>query len=274
VLAPVPEHDPASVCGPAKAEGIVPGFGAIRSRLTTSTPGLFSAGDELLIDAGALNLMRVGEHYVVRRRYPTTLVDGRVPVVGEHSSGLLQVVDIHGSAATAVVVYACDEMMTGDYLAPFHPQEAGAREPGGAPAFDRAARVLFGAAGQMFGTTHRLLVIGAGTRQGIRAGQRLTIFRRPRWGNAPPTILGEAVVVAVRGESATVRVERAVDVIFLGADGDWVAPQRPTVDHSRRSAAGHDSPIIGGPHDARDRARDRAGDRSVGAGQPGPYLVR
>jgi hypothetical protein len=40
-------------------------------------------------------------------------------------------------------------------------------------------------------------------------------------------MLGDAVVVAVRRASATIRVERATDVLFLGHDGDWVAPQAP-----------------------------------------------
>ena len=80
--------------------------------------------------------------------------------------------------------------------------------------------------GQMLGSTNRLLVIALGARDGIETGQRLTIFRRSAALPAP-TILGDAVVVAVRRESATIRVERTIDVIFLGHDGDWVAPQRP-----------------------------------------------
>ena len=86
--------------------------------------------------------------------------------------------------------------------------------------------LLFADAGQMLGSKHRLLVISHGSRDGLKTGQRLTIFRRS-FGGSSPLILGDAVVVAVRRESATIRVENSVDVIFLGDSGDWVAPQRP-----------------------------------------------
>ena len=227
VLAPVPEHDPASVCGPAKAEDRVPTFGVVKSVRTGARQAMFAERDELLIDTGLLNLLKVGENFVVRRRFPTMLADGRNRVtLGEHSAGLLQIVEADGPMATAVVIYACDEMIVGDYLAPFRPDPIRPVDPAGAPAFDKAVRLLFADAGQMLGSTNRLLVIAQGARDGIQTGQRLTIFRRSI-AIPTPIILGDAVVVAVRRESATVRVERAIDVIFLGHDGDWVAPQRP-----------------------------------------------
>jgi hypothetical protein len=227
VLAAVPAHDPASVCGPAKAEDRVPTFGVVKSIRTGARQAMFKERDELLIDPGIVNVLNVGDNFIVRRRFPTALIEGRNGVtMGEHSAGLLQIVDADGPMATAVVVYACDEMMIGDYLAPFRPEPIRPAQAVGAPLFDKATRLLFADAGQMLGSTNRLLVIAQGARDGIETGQRLTIFRRSAAMPAP-TILGDAVVVAVRRESATVRVERAIDVIFLGLDGDWVAPQRP-----------------------------------------------
>jgi hypothetical protein len=38
--------------------------------------------------------------------------------------------------------------------------------------------------------------------------------------------VGEGVVVSVRVDSATVRVDHATDAIFFGERGDWAAPQR------------------------------------------------
>jgi hypothetical protein len=225
VLAPVAAHDPASVCGPAKAEDRVPTFGVVKSIRTGARQAMFKERDELLIDPGLVNLLRVGDNFIVRRRFSTLLGDSRHPVTGEHSAGLLQIVDVDGPMATAVVVYACDEMMIGDFLAPFRPEPIRPAEAVGAPVFDKATRLLFADAGQMLGSTNRLLVIAQGARDGIETGQRLTIFRRSS-ATPAPVILGDAVVVAVRRESATIRVERTVDVIFLGHDGDWVAPQR------------------------------------------------
>ncbi|MNC94958.1 hypothetical protein D3C83_119550 [compost metagenome] len=55
----------------------------------------------------------------------------------------------------------------------------------------------------------------------------MTLFRRSRFGDHRPLVVGEAVVVAVRGASATILVERATDVIVFGEKGDLAAPQRP-----------------------------------------------
>jgi hypothetical protein len=227
VLAAVPEHDPASVCGPAKAEDEIPAIGVIRSVRTGRPQGMFATRDELTIEPGVVSPLNVGDNFVVRRRYPTPLTDNRNRVtMGEHTAGLLQIVEADGPMATAVVIYACDEMTIGDYLAPFRPEAIRPTHPEGAPAFDGPARLLFGAAGQMLGSTNRLLVIDHGARDGVRIGQRLTIFRRSA-AVPTPMMLGDAVVVAVRRTSATIRVERATDVLFLGHDGDWVAPQPP-----------------------------------------------
>ena len=92
------------------------------------------------------------------------------------------------------------------------------------PTFDRAARILFADAGQLVGAPRRLMVIDRGRNRGIHAGQRLTLFRTPRFGNKTPAIVGDAVVVAVRAESATIRVEHANDAILFG---DFAAPNVP-----------------------------------------------
>ena len=227
VLTPVPVHDQASVCGPAKAEGDAPTLGTIRSRRDDETKVLFAEGDELLIDGGTLNGLGVGQNFVVRRRYPTALRLGRnLFVMGEHSAGLLQIVAVEDQVSTAVIVYACDEMMRGDYLAPFEPRPLQAPDPFGKPAFDMAAKILFADAGQPLGVTGRMMVIDRGARQEVRPGQRFTLFRRSRFGDQRPLVVGEAVVVAVRADSSTIRVEHSTDAIFFGERGDWAAPHR------------------------------------------------
>jgi hypothetical protein len=228
VLQPVPEHDPSAVCGPAKAEGIVQSPGTVRSRRDEVAQRLFGGDEELLIDGGAVTGMRVGQNFIVRRRYPTALLDRKGKVVmGEHSSGLVQIVAVENEVATAIVVYACDEMMSGDYLVRFDAEPPIPPDPIGAPEFDTAARILFADAGQSLGATNRMLVIDRGARDGVRPGQRFTLFRRSRFGHTKPVVVGQAVVVTARRESATIRVEQATDVVFFGADGDWAAPQGP-----------------------------------------------
>jgi hypothetical protein len=65
------------------------------------------------------------------------------------------------------------------------------------------------------------MVIDRGLSSDLRVGQSLTVFRNR--GKRSPFVLGEAVIVAIRKDSATIRIERATDDISFG---DWAAPQR------------------------------------------------
>ena len=217
---PVPEHDRDSVCGPAKADNSSPSFGAIRSRRYGEDKGLYAQDDQLIIDGGTLKGLAVGQNLAARRRFRAG--DAPNAPVGEHTAGVLQIVAAGERASIAVVIYTCDEMMRGDELAAFAAEPVRAAEPVGTPAFDHAARILFADAGQLIGAPRRLMVIDRGRDGGVHAGQRLTLFRRSRLGGGTPTSVGDAVVVAVRADSATIRVERATDAI---AFGDFAAPQ-------------------------------------------------
>jgi hypothetical protein len=216
----VPEHDPASVCGPALLTETPESFGTVRARRYAANE-LYAKDDELVIDGGTLGGIEVGRNFVVRRSYAVEL-DSRA-ATAEHTAGLVQIVAADEQTAIAVVMYACDEIMPGDRLASFHPEPLRAPSRGGSPDYRHAARVLFPDLGQLLGAPKRLMVIDHGAAFGIRAGQRMTLFRRREWDRGAPFTIGEAVVVAVRFDSATIRVERVTDAI---AAGDWAAPQR------------------------------------------------
>jgi hypothetical protein len=218
---PVAEHDRDSICGPAKADAAAESLGTIRSRRHEAPNGLFAKDDEVVIDGGTQSGLAVGQNVVVRRTYRVS--GDPHGAVGEHTAGLLQIVGAGERASIGVVVYACDELMRGDRLAPFNPEPIQTPEPARAPVFDSAARILFADAGQLVGAPRRLMVIDRGRDGGIRAGQRMTLFRRAHFGSGSPVIVGDAVVVAVRADSATIRVERATDAI---ASGDWAATQK------------------------------------------------
>jgi hypothetical protein len=220
VTQPVPEHDRDSVCGPSKPAATTESFGTIRSRRTASNR-LYAAGDELFINGGKASGLDVGQNVVARRAYRTSAdANG---AAGEHTAGLVQIVSAEEDTAVATVIYACDELLPGDWLAPFRPEPLRTPEPPGVPAYDRAARILLTDAGQPIGAPRRLMVIDRGSDNAFRVGQRLTLFR-PRPGGRGPAIVGDAVIVAVKLDSATIRVQRAIDVIGLG---DFAAPQRP-----------------------------------------------
>jgi hypothetical protein len=221
VVIPVPAHDRDSICGPAKPDAAAESLGTIRSRRRLAGTELYVRDDELVIDGGTADHLAVGQNVVARRTF-------RVPgdprgAVGEHTAGLLQIVSATEHTAVGVVIYACDELMLGDWLAPFSPEPMRAAEPAGTPAYDDAARILFGDSGQIVGAPGRLMVIDRGRNHSVQPGQHLTLFRRGAAGARRLTIVGDAVVVAVRLESATIRIHRATDVIEFG---DWAAPQR------------------------------------------------
>jgi carboxypeptidase family protein len=214
----VPQHDRDSICGPAMPDAAREPLGTIRSRRRAAGAALYVRNDEVVIDGGTAEHLTVGQNLVARRAF-------RVPgdsqgATGEHTAGVVQIVSASEHTSVGVVIYACDELMQGDWLAPFAPEPIRAAEPAGTPAYDDAAKILYGDAGQIVGAPGRLMVIDRGRNHGIQPGQRMTLFRRS---GSRRSIVGDAVVVAVRFESATIRIVRATDVIEFG---DWAAPQR------------------------------------------------
>src|SRR5581483_4345121 len=218
-VAPVLPHDRDSVCGPAKRDADPESLGRVLAPRNKDDVELYGGGEVLAIDGGTATGLSVGQNVVARRTFRISGdPDG---ATGEHTAGVLQIVGASDTRALAVVVYACDEIRRGDRLASFDPEPVRPPEPFGVPAYDNAARILFADSGQLVGAPHRLLVIGRGRDDDVRPGQRMTLFRRGR--SRGTVVIGDAVVVAARRDSATIRVEHAVDVI---EPNDWAAPQR------------------------------------------------
>ena len=217
---PVPEHDRDSICGPAKRSAYPEPLGTIKSGRSEPQKKLYAAGADLVIAGGRRDGLEVGRNLVARRYYHALGAASADPVA-EHSAGLVQIVLADEHSAIAVVVYACDELRPGDFLAAFTPQPVRDPDPPGFPEYRNAARILFADEGQTLGAPRRLMVINHGAAHGTRVGERLTLFREPR-GTARRAVIGEAVVVAVRADSATIRVDRVTDAV---AAGDWAATQ-------------------------------------------------
>jgi hypothetical protein len=220
LVKPVPPHDRDSVCGPAKPGAAAESFGTIRSSRYVAEGGLYTTGAQITVDGGALNGLEVGQNLVVRRHFRVQGIAGSGST-GEHSAGLVQIVSVSDRSSIAVAIYACDGLRAGDFLASFRPEPIRPPEPRGIPDYGEAARILFADEGQILGRPGRLMVIDRGSERAIRVGQRVTLFRR---GGGGPTVLGDAVVVAIRSDSATIRVERINEMI---AAGDLAAPQIP-----------------------------------------------
>jgi Carboxypeptidase regulatory-like domain len=216
----LPEHDRAAVCGPAKPDAVTESLGTIMSRRHARQGELYLEGAELVIDAGLDDGLVVGRNLVVRRHYHVHAANG-ADILAEHSAGVVQIVAASAHSSVGLVIYACDAMRTGDFLVSFKPEPVRDPDPIGAPAYYDAARILFADEGQSLGVPLRMMVIDRGAVQGVRVGQRFTLFRQPA-GADKRTQAGQAVVVSVRNDSATIRIERVTDAV---AAGDWAAPQ-------------------------------------------------
>ena len=61
-----------------------------------------------------------------------------------------------------------------------------------------------------------MMVIDRGIMQGVQRGQRVTIFRRPQGSDGLPLTIGDGVIISIRSDSATIRIERATDAVMVG----------------------------------------------------------
>jgi hypothetical protein len=222
---PVPPEVLASVCGPAQTEAFFLTVAHIVGHRDERNRTLFGNGDLLVLDAGESSGLAAGQNYVVRRRF--RVADARErhrpEMSGEHTAGLVQVVQTTEAHALAAVVYACSEFYAGDTVEPFDPMPLWRTAPAGTPQYSEPARVVFGESGRSMGAPRQLMVIDRGSVHGTERGQRVTIFRRPQGGRGPVSQVADAVVIAVRADSATIRIERASDAVLVG---DLVAMHR------------------------------------------------
>lgn len=222
---PIPKPLLASVCGPDQGADFSYTVGHIAAHRDDPKRELYGPGDVLLLDVGADMGMKAGQNFVVRRRfrYGDKGLSLKQATFGEHTAGLVQVVEATPETSVAVVVYACGEFMAGDALEPFDPMPVVTAQSEGAPQFDDPARIVFGELGRVTSGPRQLMVIDRGFNQGVGRGQRLTIFRRSLGERGPATAIADAVVVVARPQSSTIRIERVTDVVEVG---DLVALHR------------------------------------------------
>lgn len=222
---PVPREVLASVCGPGQPGAFTLTVGRILGHRDDKNRTLFGSGDILVLDSGTDSGVSSGQNYVVRRRFRVS--DKHVPAkqasFGVQTAGLIQVVQTTPGHSIAVVVYACGELLAGDTVEPFDPMPMWTTFEAGTPEFDAPAHIIFGEHGRLMGAPKQLMVIDRGSAHGTERGQRVTIFRRPQGSRGPVSTVADAVVIAVRSDSSTIRIERASDAVLIG---DMVAFHR------------------------------------------------
>ena len=231
LIAPRPQANPvdkdilASVCGPRQPVDYSLAIGRVVSHRDDASRQLAGPGDLLRINVGEKQGVATGQNLVVRRRFQTGewTVPKKLQTFGEQAAGLVQVMETARDSAVAMVVYACGEIVAGDTLERYIPQPAFFAVGAGAPHFDAPARITLGENGRKTAAAGQMMVIDRGIMQGVQRGQRLTIFRRAP-GNAETHVtIGDGVIIAVRADSATLRIDRTTDAITVG---DMVALHR------------------------------------------------
>jgi hypothetical protein len=222
---PVDKEILASVCGPRQSTTLSLALGHIAGRSDDPRRGLIGPGEIIRLDAGENQGIEKGQNLVVRRRFATgdPYAPKKLATFGEQTGGLVQVVETHADSSSAIVVHLCSELVAGDTVEPYQPQLAVETRTDGTPRFDAPAKIILGEHGQTMAAAKQMMVIDQGIMQGVASGQRLTIFRRVAGDHSPTITIGDGVIVAVRSDSATFRIERATDAITVG---DLVAIHR------------------------------------------------
>jgi hypothetical protein len=222
---PVDKEILASVCGPRQATEFSQSIGRVVSHRDDTNRQLMGPGDILRIDAGEKQGVTTGQNYVVRRRFQTgdLAASKKLATFAEQTAGLIQIVDTQGESSSALVVYVCGELYAGDSVEPYIPQPAFFAVASGTPRFDEPARITTGENGRTAASGGQMMVIDRGIMQGVQRGQRLTIFRRSPVVDGVPVTIGDGVIIGVRADSATMRIDRAVDAVMVG---DLVALHR------------------------------------------------
>jgi hypothetical protein len=213
---PVDKEILASVCGPRLAPDFSLAIGRIVSH-RDSDRHLMGPGDVLRIDAGEKQGLAKDQNLVVRRRFQTgdLSLPKKQGTFGEQTAGLIQIMETQPESSVALVVYVCGEIFAGDAVERYVPQPAFFAIGSGVPHFDDPAKIVVGEHGQSTGIGGQMMVIDRGIMQGVSRGQRLTIFRRSQDAGGPPYTIGTGVVVAVRADSATFRIEHVTDAVMM-----------------------------------------------------------
>jgi len=179
---------------------------------------LFSPGDSVTITGGSAQGVLAGQRFVVRR-----IVKDRFahPTLGEqprsvHTAGWITVVETQTDISIARITEACDGINTGDYLEPMVVPTASADLVGGEPDYARPARLVLGDERRQAGGAGSLLVMDRGTDHGLRAGQRLTVFRQTLDGKGPVAKVGDAVIVTTHPETSLIRIIASSDAVYVG----------------------------------------------------------
>jgi hypothetical protein len=185
---------------------------------------LFGGGDLVVIGGGRARGVELGQQFFVRR---PTAGHYRVGPRAVTTAGWLRIVAVDEMTAIALVDFACDGLLAGDYLeayvAPTLPLDADRTDTQGELDFSAPGRLLFGDNERTAGATGDFMVTDVGETRGAAPGMRFAIYRNVNVPGLPLAVVGEAIVVFADPETSVVRLTRTHDAIY---SGDLLIPRR------------------------------------------------
>jgi hypothetical protein len=182
-------------------------------------------GDLITVNAGRANGMQVGQEFFVRR----VLKDRDQAVSREtpgtvHTAGWIRIYAIDEEMSLATIVYACDAVLTGDYLEPFAlPVPAPPLEKTGKPERDNYARVLPSKDRRYTYGTGDFIVIDRGKDHGIAPGSHFVVYHDKKTDGNFLYQVAEAVAVDVRENSSTLSVTSSRNAVTVN---DYVSMRK------------------------------------------------
>ena len=185
----------------------------------------YHPGDLITIGAGTRDNITVGQQFFVRR----TLVSRDEPITPKtpgiiRTAGWIQVYAVDDAMSLATIVHACDTVNVGDYLEPFAvPAVPTPKAERPAAERENYARVMMGQDRRRLFARGDYLTIDRGSNHGVSAGAHFVLYRDKHLGGNFLFELGEAVVMTVSADSATLQVTSSLDAI---QEGDYAAMRR------------------------------------------------
>jgi hypothetical protein len=184
---------------------------------------LFGNHDLLVVDAGTIAGIQLGQQFFIRRPSRFDMgYQGRARAAT--TLGWMHVVAVNESTAIGQVDYACGGIIAGDYLQPYAapalPPNADRDERTGAPDFTSMGRTVIGNEDRLSVGIGDYILIDRGTHQGMAVGVRFTVFRDLGVAGMPLANVGDGIIISTGENVSVTRITRARDAVI---SGDYVA---------------------------------------------------
>lgn len=149
----------------------------------------YAFGDFVYINGGAQAGVKVGQEFTVvrpRGQFQSDLSAKKGSLgVFTQELGRLRVVDVKGSASVAQVIHSCDQMLLGDLLKPAEVRstspsigEAGMFDQFSDPSGKQHGHIVLARDAREMVSLNQIVYVDLGSEDNVRAGDRLTIFRK------------------------------------------------------------------------------------------------